>query len=219
MNPFYRLAAPVALLLGACGSKAVGECSEEEPCPGFESCVDGTCVAKSCSADSFCGMEAYCDVGECVGGCNSQDDCYPGDSCAEGQCRSGGCRSTALDCGFNEYCDIATGECYPAPGYACRPCDGGSTDPDQCGNEENLCLNLGGGYGSFCGIQCDSEADCPGGYTCIPIGDEFGTVYTQQCITYCWLYLEDDSASRVSAPPPNMLTVPRSASPVTVEIR
>ncbi len=180
----------LALALGLLGCKEskVYECSETEPCPGFSTCREGVCEAKRCGTSADCGMEAWCDGGECVEGCQGDKDCYPGDFCDAGACKAGGCRNTSLDCDFNEFCDVATGECYEAAGYYCQPCDGNSTDPDQCGNEDNVCLNLGGGYGSFCGVKCDTEADCPAAYTCIPVTDNFGNVFTQQCVTYCWLY-------------------------------
>ncbi len=187
IRPF--LPALLGLSLAGCANKdAVQECSETEPCDDFANCVDGRCERRMCSTSADCGMEAFCaSDGRCEGGCQGADDCYPGDVCAEGQCVSGGCRSTSLDCGFNEFCDTTTGDCYEAGGYYCEPC----TQESDCGGNGNLCLNLGGGYGSFCGVTCESEGDCPSGYTCNPIGDEFGNVFTYQCITYCWLYIDD----------------------------
>lgn len=179
--------APLGALSG-CRDEKVIECSETEACPGFGRCVDGTCEAKRCGTDADCGMEAFCDSGECAQGCRADDDCYPGDFCDGGSCAAAGCRNTSLDCDFNEFCDVATGECYEASGYYCRPCDANSSDPDQCGTEDNVCLNLGGGYGAFCGVECNTEADCPASYTCIGITDSQGNVFTQQCVTYCWLY-------------------------------
>ncbi len=196
--------AALVLVLGACGgSKSVGECDEETSCPDFADCVDGECIRKLCSNNADCGMEAYCgDDGRCEGGCQSGDDCYPGDTCniASNTCTAGGCRSTTLDCGFNEFCDPVAGDCYDAGGSYCEPC----TNDNQCGGDGDLCINLGGGYGRFCGMECASEADCPGGYTCNPITDEFGQVFTYQCITYCWLYIDDDGARMAAGSSPRL---------------
>lgn len=194
-----RSVALLSLVLGACGgSKVEGQCSEDTPCDDFATCVDGECVRNLCSVNADCGMEAYCaGDGRCTGGCQSGDDCYPGDTCnlGDNRCVAGGCRSTTLDCGFNEFCDPAVGDCYDAGGTYCEPC----TNDNECGGDGDLCLNLGGGYGRFCGAECASESDCPGGYTCIPISDEFGQVFTYQCITYCWLFIDDEGERRRSA--------------------
>ena len=56
----------LALGLGACKEAKVYECSETEPCPGFSTCREGVCEAKRCGTSADCGMEAWCDGGECV---------------------------------------------------------------------------------------------------------------------------------------------------------
>lgn len=196
MNRFVSLlplllTAVLAVLTGC--QQEVGECSETVPCGAFETCVDGTCQAKSCSSSIDCGMKSYCEVGECKGGCQSNDDCYPGQVCdlengskGVGSCVEGACRDTSLDCGFGEFCDPASGDCYPASGYYCSDC----RDDDDCGGNGNLCLGFGAN-GNFCGVTCDTTSDCPAGYDCVPVSDGNGNIITNQCLTYCWLYITD----------------------------
>ena len=110
--------------LAACSGDAPAECSENTPCGAFASCVDGSCVAKSSGTSTDCGMQSYCEGGECQSGCQSGDDCYPDEVCdpATATCASAACRSTSLDCGFKEFCDPAAGDCYEASGYYCSDC-------------------------------------------------------------------------------------------------
>ena len=190
------LVCTVALL--GCETKVVGECSEDVPCQDFASCVDGECIIKKCSTDTDCGMEAHCDGGECAEGCKRDDDCYPGDACGpEGNCVTEGCRLTSVDCEFGQYCDPSSGDCYNASGLLCSQC---STNGD-CGRNGNVCIPWGS-FGSYCGLQCSYDEDCPAGYMCLGLRDEFGDVVTTQCTTYCWLYNTDDDPG--GPPPPSL---------------
>ena len=107
---------------------------------------------------------------------------------------------TSLDCGFKEFCDPAAGDCYEASGYYCSEC----RDEDDCGGNGNLCLNFGAN-GRFCGVTCDTNIDCPSGFECIPVSDGSGNIISKQCLTYCWLYIDDargpDAPSSVEQPP------------------
>ncbi|MEC7948889.1 MAG: hypothetical protein VX265_15075, partial [Myxococcota bacterium] len=163
-------------------------CSQDTPCGAFASCVDGQCVAKSCGTSTDCGMQSYCDAGECQPGCQSSDDCYPDEVCdaATASCAAAACRDTSLDCGFREFCDPAAGDCYEASGYYCSDC----RDDSDCGGNGNLCLNFGA-PGAFCGVTCDTTRDCPSGFECLPVGDASGNIISNQCLTYCWLYIND----------------------------
>lgn len=176
-----------------CEKKVVGECSEDQPCDAFATCVDGECLLKKCSTAADCGMEAHCDNGECAEGCKVDSDCYPGDSCgAEGNCRTADCRETSVDCSFGQYCDVSTGDCYNATGVLCSTC----SDNADCGGNGNYCINFGAN-GRYCGTECSYDSDCPAGYMCLGLRDEFGNVFTTQCATYCWLYADD-----LEGPPP-----------------
>ena len=193
-----RLLAALALTatLGCRGEPDA--CSEDRPCGFGETCVDGACEAKACVTSSQCGMEQYCDDGDCRAGCEVDGDCYPGDAC-DSELRTCGpavCRESKLDCDYKEFCDTASGDCYEASGYYCRAC---VTDED-CGGNGNLCLGWGVN-GDFCGVTCTRESDCPSGFTCLAVTDDAGNPLASQCITYCWLYEDDDGAPKRDACP------------------
>lgn len=195
------------VLLAGCAQESA-ECSDTTPCTGFgQSCVEGVCKSRACSSSADCGMEAHCLDGECEAGCAVESDCYPGDTCTDGACTAKACRTTTLDCDFKEFCDVASGDCYEASGYYCGDC----RDDNDCGGNGNRCLSFGQ-YGSFCGVTCERSADCPAGFDCIPVQDG-GQVVTNQCITYCWVYITDD-ASGPPAPGATRAPVP---APVLVD--
>lgn len=204
------------LMLSGC-EKSSGECSEKAPCGGFATCVDGTCVAKSCSSSVDCGMESYCDIGECAPGCQSTDDCLPGDVCdAAGACIEGECRDTSLDCAFKEFCDPASGDCYEASGYYCKACQDPGPSED-CGGNGNYCLNFGAN-GSFCGVTCDTTSDCPSGFDCVGLSDGNGNIVTNQCLTYCWLYITDGARGPDAPDPASPALPPVLPDPIIVPV-
>lgn len=174
------------MMLLACGSKP--ECSEEVGCGFGQTCVEGRCVSQSCATSAQCGMEQFCDNGTCVSGCAEDTDCYPGDACdtTTGTCVEASCRDSTLDCAYKQFCNNVTGECYDASGYYCHRCG----DDSDCGGSGNMCLNWGQ-YGSYCGVTCQKESDCPSGYDCVSVTDGNGNVVSTQCVTYCWLYEEN----------------------------
>lgn len=176
------------LLLGlGCGRKDTAQCSEEQPCGFGEVCVEGTCQSSSCSTSAQCAMEQFCDDGTCVDGCEIDGDCYPGDYCDQESksCDDAPCTDSHIDCDFKEYCS-STGECVEASGYFCRDCE---LDSD-CGGNGNVCMNWGLER-DFCGVSCDTEADCPSGFICIDWQDSNDEFLTRQCATYCWLYIPE----------------------------
>lgn len=177
------------LLLLACG-KTEYECSEEVACGFGETCLEGQCVSRTCATSAQCGMEQHCVGGACVSGCEDNADCYPGDQCETetSTCVAESCDDTREDCGFQQFCNGATGECYDAGGYYCHACQ----DDGDCGGNGNLCLSLGDASSNYCGVTCSSDADCPNSYTCAGVSDLSGNIVAYQCITYCWLYSEDE---------------------------
>jgi len=199
----------IIMALLAC--KPAIECSESLACEFGSVCVEGICLEVPCSTSAQCGMEEFCSDRQCVEGCEVDSDCYPGDQCNTtiAECEAAECRDTQLDCGFKEFCNPANGQCYEVDGYYCKPCvDNGSCGGDDSGN---LCLNFGGGY-KYCGVECESDRDCPAGFGCLPIGDFNGNIYSFQCATYCWLY-GDDERSTAAPPPP----LPGDLDPVCTE--
>lgn len=171
------------LSLLACSRAPEAECSESTPCPFGSVCVEGVCEEQSCATSDQCGIEQYCKDRTCVDGCLESTDCMFGDTCdAEtNTCTPGECTDTRTDCGFGEFCSPA-GDCYDAGGNYCKPCQ----EDGDCG-DGNYCL------AGYCGVACDTDADCPGGYDCLPLGDGSGNIVTYQCWTYCWLYEEGES--------------------------
>ena len=203
------LAVPFFFLAGCNGPDF--ECSEEIPCSGFgEICTDGVCMVETCSSNLDCPMESTCQGNTCNTGCDSDRDCYPGDQCNldDGVCETRGCTDTHLDCGYKEFCNTLTGECYDAGGVYCRPCDPRNVVEDCNGGNGNgptQCWN------NFCTVDCSNGRECPSGFQCYPFTDRAGNVLTWQCLTYCWLY-EDNSAGD-----PNIVGPPPWEDPIVVQ--
>lgn len=132
--------------------------------------------------------ETYCDreTMQCVAGCQVNDDCMDGAlECVGGDCVPRGCRGN-YSCAFEEVCDLTSGQCAPAPGPHCDPCD--ASDVNNCG-ESNVCVDLqdadGASLGEFCFVACDADPDnaCPQGYSCeeIDIDGDIRPVCVRQC--------------------------------------
>ena len=190
------------------------KCSDDTTCGFGEVCVEGTCTRNSCANSSQCEMEEYCAQGDCTAGCAADDDCYPGDICnlETSSCEKEFCTDSHVDCAFQEYCNSITGECVPASGYFCRECE---TDSD-CGGGGNVCLSFGL-QREFCGVQCEKKSDCPSGFECYEASDENG-VSTKQCMTYCWLYIQDRPA--IPGNPNSLLEEPfLDLNPECLEVR
>jgi hypothetical protein len=204
------------LAVGCGGGGGSYECSEEVACAFGETCVDGRCEAPSCNTSSQCPMEYYCSSDRsCEPGCEGESDCYPGFSCNldEQVCEKEACEETAVDCGYREFCNTGTGDCYDAGDQYCRSC----TEDNQCG-DGNIC------WAGYCGVDCTYN-DCPGGFTCFPVdpngnitSTDLGNVVGYQCLTYCWLYEDTESGARTvdddgrsapwPAPPANATLAP-----------
>ncbi|MBN2798315.1 MAG: hypothetical protein JXX28_04145 [Deltaproteobacteria bacterium] len=165
-----------ALSLAGCGGAAPA-CDAETPCPFGEDCVSGACVPATCASSDQCGVEERCVDRACVPGCDNADDCYPGFTCEEHACAEAACEETAVDCGFKEFCNPLTGECYDAGGDYCRPCGDASDCAD--GNECFL---------GYCLQDCSGGRECPAAFECYPFDDGAGNVVFLGCFTYCWLY-------------------------------
>lgn len=187
------------LLLGGC-AKEPAECSQEVPCEFGEVCIGGQCESGRCSTSAQCPMEHTCKNRNCEKGCSTDNDCYPGSMCdmESGQCASAPCLDTQVDCGYREFCNTVTGECYDAGNLYCKPCDRDNEELD-CGSD-NIC------FAGHCGVDCSEGKECPGGFDCYPFNDESGNIVTWQCITYCWLY-EDYKPGAFAKAPPGGLTL------------
>lgn len=172
-----------------CGTDA--ECDEATACSFGEVCIEGQCVTKSCATSAQCPMEHTCDDGACTAGCGEDADCYPGDSCGEtGTCETKDCRDTHLDCGFKEFCNEFSGECYDAGGYYCRACN----DDNDCGGNGNYCA------GGYCGVTCETNSDCPSGFQCYAFVNSAGDVQFYQCYTACSVYADSTGGPKPAFP-------------------
>jgi hypothetical protein len=160
------------------------ECSEEEACPFGSVCVEGVCETRSCATSAQCEMEQYCAEGVCNDGCAEDSDCYPGEGCdvEAASCEAIACSDQHRDCGYKEFCNTVTGDCFEASGYYCQPCAG---DAD-CGGGDNFC------YQDYCVVPCDTSEDCPSSFTCIPWVDNSYNIQYYGCYTYCWLFEDND---------------------------
>ncbi len=163
-----------ALLL-SCQTSTKAECSEDVPCEFGEECIVGQCVAQTCATSEQCGIEQYCSADNaCVAGCAADTDCMYGDRCNTDTsvCEVAECTDTHLDCGFKEFCAL-NGDCIEASGIYCQDCE----DDGDCGGNGNKC------FYDYCGVVCDSDKDCPGGFGCIQ-----GYEDTFICYATCYLY-------------------------------
>ena len=171
------------ILLGLTGCNTRPECDAATPCPFGAACVENVCVERFCATSAQCGMEQHCASGRCVDGCAETSDCFAGSSCDGGQCVKAACVDAHQDCAFKQFCNQATGECYEAGGYYCKPC---GSDAD-CGGGQNLCVS-----GGYCGAYCRDGADCPAAFDCMPYVDINGNIVSYQCLANCELYEDFD---------------------------
>lgn len=192
----------VAFAVG-CDNGPPPVCDELTPCEGFgEICLEGQCVVEECNSNLDCPMEHVCGVGgRCEVGCDNDRDCYPGNICdlETATCESRGCTDTHIDCGFKEFCNTATGDCYDAGGVYCRPCDPRNRVQDCNGGDENGANEC---WNNYCTVDCSNGRECPSGFQCYPFSDRSGNVVSFQCLTYCWLYGQEEAGASDIAPPP-----------------
>lgn len=98
-------------------------------------------------------------------------------------------RCETVDCPDGQNCDPVTGQCTDA---LYGSCEQGCTNNAECGDQEDICLNLGIGDGAHCWESCSDATDCAGGYdcaqltgtslrVCIPTGMDCSPCYDNQC--------------------------------------
>ncbi len=128
--------------------------------------------ARDCPGEAGCKCLGHgqCDSGLCI-------DTPDGKRCAKG------CLDTCAD-GFT--CTTVIGGadqqsyCVPTFGTTCRPC----TKHDHCGfaaPKPLWCINYGTTAGSFCGVQCASDKQCPEGHAC-RLSQKVGGGTTKACV-------------------------------------
>ena len=179
-----------------------GICQPRPPCLGNQDCVEGEicnsadasggiCVpVGTCGSTIHCAFDEYCnsDTGECLPGCRNSGDCQLGKICIDGNCAEGGCNSCPStpdpDASYCDYGDLCreNGSCTPhsAKSSLCDQCGadpnnifGGSTN---CG-AAMICLVDELGTGNYCAPTCETDLDCPNGYS----GCGGITIVTTEC--------------------------------------
>jgi hypothetical protein len=98
----------------------------------------------------------------CRAGCRDDGDCVPKNSCITGQCQFF-CRDNTF-CPVNQYCDRTRGTCSVHAGR--RECDTCIPGIDCAAGISCLTFVTEGQTGSFCGQDCMTDDDCPGGFDC-----------------------------------------------------
>lgn len=190
--PALRSVASLALTLGA-----LGACGDDETSgtkiDSETSTADSILVPDTVMPDTTTATETTPDT--------SEPDTAPpqpgefGYACDENiDCNSGWCVQTAdgrqctrscIDsCPSGYDCRLAPGTdatfiCLPRFLHLCDPC----RETSECNEGQgagNYCLAYGEG-GRFCGVACEDDPDCPGGYVCrnVPVG---GGAEAKQCV-------------------------------------
>ena len=153
------------------------------------------------------GIDLPCEPGTgCVGElCEEAGDCQSGNCVPsrEGAVCSEGCEDGCPDgwqCGLWNQSESAPAlVCLDAALHLCRPC---YTDLDCSGpleDQGNRCMDAGGGQGSYCGVSCEENDDCPEGYGCQEYIDPITTQALMQCTPDSGLCLCTPWATSVGA--------------------
>ncbi len=197
--------------MASCGS-AAGTAGDDGACESDDDCVGAICVDGTCAADDAGTVDTVeDDTTEDVPGEDTTPDTAPdttpdvapdtgpddgtiGAPCeSDEDCDSGYCIGTADGPICTEQCagtcpdgyecrllDTGSGDvvelCVPTIAVLCRPCTG---DVD-CGSLDNLCITLTDG--TFCGVGCDDDSQCPEGFTCEDTLSEAAGDVVGQCV-------------------------------------
>jgi len=121
------------------------------PCADNQDCFSGVC------AETMHGWE-------CSLSCYSDEDCPPGWLCLEIDTEGPG---PVLGC-------------IDPFAHLCRPCRGDDECEPPAPDIDGTCIEYGP-EGSFCGVACEGDDYCPGGFTCQTVETARGT--SMQCLT------------------------------------
>lgn len=155
-------------------------CRSNTDCAAAEFCDlgSGNCLSRTaCGSDVHCVHGTYCLPGSntCMPGCYGDGDCPLYSVCQKaagqqiGTCLAGRCGDKTF-CPLGQRC--VNESCVPAgdPNH-CAACNNTGND---CGSPSNFCLinvdydpgNPASGSQYFCGVECQTQDDCPNGYGC-----------------------------------------------------
>jgi hypothetical protein len=180
-------------------SHCVPPCAADGDCATFS--TDAKCLEQHCKFPGGClvsdecpDKQTHCDlkVHKCVPGCEVDADCKDlSEQCQGGQCAKKGCTKN-WQCGYFQVCDVPTGQCQPAQGKYCDPCDPNDENVAACGGKPQKCFGFkdqaGADKGNFCGITCGAEAGgpCPQGWACQELKDDKGASQGKYCLRPCY---------------------------------
>ena len=155
--------------LGALGWVCQAAEPTEELCDYVDNNCNGEVDEDFVNAAGLYNDFAHC--GSCTVSCETGfpnataicDDSNDPPLCVVGQC----------DPGYFKYNEF---QCIPIAAGLCEPC----SIPENCIIEGATCVEVGGKLA--CTKQCDSDADCPDGYSCEPLdGEEVCTPNSGSC--------------------------------------
>ena len=182
---------------GVCGP-VVDDAGVPDANVGVDGAVTEDLAGEVGGADSAAPEDAAReDAGSC-GGLPAPDFCACRENadCASGHClpsSAGGSvcsRTCQTDCPEGFQCRLVTLPtldptylCIEPALNLCRPCtEDRECQQDALDGSGARCVRYGEAEGSFCGIPCGADADCPGGYACREaIGDASGAT-VRQCV-------------------------------------
>jgi hypothetical protein len=133
-----------------------GEDTAGPDCPGAPGCP--------------CTENQQCDVGYCIETADGQvcaDDCVDSCSSADFKCATVSTGSDTISI------------CVPKTPNLCNPCNE-NTECQTTGNGGARCVDRGPA-GSYCGVACGADADCPDSYVCGEVTDVAGES-SKQCV-------------------------------------
>jgi uncharacterized repeat protein (TIGR02543 family) len=133
-----------------------------------------TCATSPYGTLCPCRENADCASGFCVASPNGGSVCTTAceDTCPDGW----DCRYVTL-AGFDP-----TFLCVSPALNLCRPCVGDDEcQRDALGASGSRCVSYGASVGSFCGVACTSDADCPDDYACRDMPMVGSGAFARQC--------------------------------------
>lgn len=150
-------------------SQCVPGCLDHAWCPAGQICKNEVCTP-GCLDDSACGPGEICDPDVCVPGCKDNSGCALEQVCHDKQCVEGcgppggaaieqdssrcpaGKACVPYNCENNQSCDFFECNVY---------CSGW-----ECASSQEETYQCYGIQTKFCMLECNTDADCPGGKIC-----------------------------------------------------
>ena len=117
---------------GESGYCICDECSEEDPCPDGQVCVNGKC-REPCDENDPCPDGQVCVDGVCRDSCNEDDPCPEGQHCCDGVCQDEPCEECTGECGFVWDADFDNGPGIATGAFVAMEGDGCVGEGCPCG--------------------------------------------------------------------------------------